>query len=184
MQFSVPIHPHLNGTVALYQVSGRLAPAADSRIGWGQHGEQLLQNLPCLLRFRLVPALKRLCRASWRGNRASPGQLDRDHGVSRENFRGVEDPSGLGRLGHAGPCALPAGHRTIALFYAWWSISVRLVEPDRPMEAITSRPLLSHAIATRGGIRDKQRSPKRVQRRGRFRPRRRFALAPFFAANG
>jgi hypothetical protein len=30
-----------------------------------------------------------------------------------------------------------------------WSIFVRLVEPDRHMEAITSRPLLLHAIATR-----------------------------------
>jgi len=37
----------------------------------------------------------------------------------------------------------------IALFYDWWSIFVRLVEPDRHMEAITSRPLLLHAIATR-----------------------------------
>ena len=39
--------------------------------------------------------------------------------------------------------------RVIALFYDWWSIFVRLVEPDRHMEAITSRPLLLHAIATR-----------------------------------
>src|SRR5208337_1409258 len=36
------------------------------------------------------------------------------------------------------------------LFYDWWNIFVRLVEPDRHMEAITSRPLLLHAIATRG----------------------------------
>jgi len=44
-------------------------------------------------------------------------------------------------------CRLAA--RMIALFYDWWSIFVRLVEPDRHMEAITSRPLLLHAIATR-----------------------------------
>jgi CMP-2-keto-3-deoxyoctulosonic acid synthetase len=37
----------------------------------------------------------------------------------------------------------------VALFYDWWNIFVRLVEPDRHMEAITSRPLLLHAIATR-----------------------------------
>jgi len=54
-------------------------------------------------------------------------------------------------------CRLAA--RMIALFYDWWSIFVRLVEPDRHMEAITSRPLLLHAIATRCGMRDKQRSP-------------------------
>jgi hypothetical protein len=37
----------------------------------------------------------------------------------------------------------------VALFHDWWNIFVRLVEPDRRMEAITSRPLLLHAIATR-----------------------------------
>jgi hypothetical protein len=36
----------------------------------------------------------------------------------------------------------------VALFYDWWNIFVRLIEPDRHMEAITSRPLLLHAIAT------------------------------------
>jgi len=44
-------------------------------------------------------------------------------------------------------CQLAA--RLVALFYDWWNIFVRLVEPDRHMEAITSRPLLLHAIATR-----------------------------------
>jgi hypothetical protein len=39
--------------------------------------------------------------------------------------------------------------RLVALFYNWWNIFVRLAEPDRHMEAITSRPLLLHAIATR-----------------------------------
>jgi hypothetical protein len=44
-------------------------------------------------------------------------------------------------------CRLAA--RLVALFYNWWNIFVRLAEPDRHMEAITSRPLLVHAIATR-----------------------------------
>ena len=44
-------------------------------------------------------------------------------------------------------CRLAA--RLVALFYDWWNIFVRLAEPDRHMEAITSRPLLLHAIATR-----------------------------------
>ncbi len=39
--------------------------------------------------------------------------------------------------------------RLVALFYDWWNIFVRLAEPNRHMEAITSRPLLLHAIATR-----------------------------------
>jgi hypothetical protein len=44
-------------------------------------------------------------------------------------------------------CRLTA--RLVALLYDWWNIFVRLAEPDRHMEAITSRPLLLHAIATR-----------------------------------
>ena len=39
--------------------------------------------------------------------------------------------------------------RLVALFYDWWNIFARLAEPNRHMEAITSRPLLLHAIATR-----------------------------------
>jgi hypothetical protein len=36
-----------------------------------------------------------------------------------------------------------------ALFYDWWNIFVRLGEPDWHREAITSRPLLMSAVATR-----------------------------------
>ena len=44
-------------------------------------------------------------------------------------------------------CRLAA--RLVALFYDWWNIFTRLAEPDRHREAITSRPLLLHAIAER-----------------------------------
>jgi hypothetical protein len=44
-------------------------------------------------------------------------------------------------------CRLAA--RLVALFYNWWNIFVRPVEPDRHVEAITSRPLLVYAITTR-----------------------------------
>jgi len=44
-------------------------------------------------------------------------------------------------------CRLAA--RMVALFYDWWNIFVRLAEPDWHREAITSRPLLLHAIAER-----------------------------------
>ena len=37
--------------------------------------------------------------------------------------------------------------RFIALIYNWWNLFVRLAEPDRHMEAVTSRPLLLSAIA-------------------------------------
>ncbi len=36
--------------------------------------------------------------------------------------------------------------RLTALFYNWWSIFTRLAQPDRHLEAITSRPLLLQAV--------------------------------------
>jgi hypothetical protein len=36
--------------------------------------------------------------------------------------------------------------RNVALVYNWWSLFVRCVEPQRPREAVTSRPLLLSAI--------------------------------------
>ena len=44
-------------------------------------------------------------------------------------------------------CRLAA--RMLALFYDWWNIFVRLVDPNLHREAITSRPLFLSAIATR-----------------------------------
>ncbi len=37
----------------------------------------------------------------------------------------------------------------VALVYNWWNIFVRLAEPDKHLEAITSRPLLLAAIGER-----------------------------------
>lgn len=36
--------------------------------------------------------------------------------------------------------------RSVALIYNWWNLFVRIAEPDKHLEAITSRPLLLHAI--------------------------------------
>lgn len=41
-------------------------------------------------------------------------------------------------------CQVAARH--VALIYNWWSLFVRCVEPQRPREAVTSRPLLLSAI--------------------------------------
>lgn len=41
-------------------------------------------------------------------------------------------------------CRLMA--RMIALIYNWWTLFVRLIEPERHLEAITSRPLLLQAV--------------------------------------
>jgi hypothetical protein len=43
------------------------------------------------------------------------------------------------------PCRLMA--RIIALVYNWWNLFARLADPDHHREAITSRPLLLHAVA-------------------------------------
>ena len=37
--------------------------------------------------------------------------------------------------------------RMTALIYNWWSLFVRLAEPNKYTEALTSRPLLLHAVA-------------------------------------
>ncbi len=42
-------------------------------------------------------------------------------------------------------CRLMA--RAQALVYNWWSLFARLIDPDQHTEAITSRPLLLHAVA-------------------------------------
>ena len=44
--------------------------------------------------------------------------------------------------------------RSIGLVYNWWNLFVRLAEPDKHLEAITSRPLLLHSVGkqtTHGG---------------------------------
>ncbi len=77
------------------------------------------------------------------------GQLYRDRGDSENIFDELKNQWGWGGFvtQDLARCRLAA--RLVALFYDWWNIFVRLVEPDRHMEAITSRPLLLHAIATR-----------------------------------
>src|SRR5262249_6889432 len=44
-------------------------------------------------------------------------------------------------------CRLAA--RLVALVYNWWNLFVRLAEPTRHLDAITSRPLLLTSIAER-----------------------------------
>ena len=88
----------------------------------------------------------------------------------------IAQPKGLARLrqdetvfdelknqwGDADACIGPAGGfttkdlarcrltaRMVALVYNWWNIFVRLAEPDKPLEAITSRPRLLAGIAER-----------------------------------
>src|SRR5256886_10453680 len=62
----------------LYQIPESLTPAADSRISVDviQHGKQLLEGLPCLLRFHFALTLTRLNCTTWRGDRAIPIRPD------------------------------------------------------------------------------------------------------------
>jgi hypothetical protein len=80
---------------------------------------------------------------------ASFGQLYRDRGDGENIFDELKNQWGWGGFvtHDLARCRLAA--RLVALFYDWWNVFVRLAEPDRHREAVTSRPLLLHAIAER-----------------------------------
>ncbi len=77
------------------------------------------------------------------------GQLYRDRADAENIFEELKNQWGWGgfTIQDLARCRLAA--RLVALFYDWWSIFVRLAEPNRHLEAITSRPLLLAAIAAR-----------------------------------
>jgi hypothetical protein len=75
------------------------------------------------------------------------GQLYRDRGDCENNFDELKNQWGWGGFTthDLKRCRLLAG--CVALAFNWWSLFVRLADPDRRPEAITSRPLLMQAIA-------------------------------------
>jgi hypothetical protein len=77
------------------------------------------------------------------------GQLYRDRGDAENPFDELKNHWGwAGFTTHdLARCQLAA--QLNALFYDWWNIFARLAEPDWHREAITSRPLLMSAVATR-----------------------------------
>jgi len=77
------------------------------------------------------------------------GSLYRDRADAENIFDELKNQWGWGGFTTHDMARCRLAARLIALFYNWWNIFVRLAEPDRHMEAITSRPLLLHAIATR-----------------------------------
>lgn len=70
----------------------------------------------------------------------------RDRGDSENNFDEFKNQWGWGGFTthDLKRCKLIA--KFIALIYDWWNIYTRLVDPDCHREAITSRPLLLHAV--------------------------------------
>ncbi len=70
----------------------------------------------------------------------------RDRADCENNFDEIKNQWGWGGFvtRKIKPCRLVA--RMIALIYNWWSLFVRLAEPDKHLEAIVSRPLLLHGV--------------------------------------
>lgn len=77
------------------------------------------------------------------------GQHYRDRGDCENVFDELKNQWGWGGFTtqDVARCRLMAA--IVALTYNWWSLFARLADPDRHREAITSRPLLMHAIARR-----------------------------------
>jgi len=77
------------------------------------------------------------------------GQLYRDRGDCENAYDELKNQWGWGGFTtrDLARCGLMA--RIVALTYNWWSMFARLADPDRHQEAITSRPLLMHAVARR-----------------------------------
>lgn len=70
----------------------------------------------------------------------------RDRAASENSFDELKNHWGWGGFTthDLKRCRLMA--RAVALVYNWWSLFVRLADPDKHTEAITSRPLLLHAV--------------------------------------
>ena len=74
-------------------------------------------------------------------------QLYRDRADCENNYDELKNHWGWGGFTthDLKRCRLMAG--IVALIYNWWSLFVRLADPDHHREGITSRPLLLHAVA-------------------------------------
>jgi Transposase DDE domain group 1 len=75
-------------------------------------------------------------------------QLYRDRADAENNFDELKNQWGWGGFTtqDLARCRLMA--RMVALVYNWWTLFVRLAHPDKHFEAISSRPLLLHGVAT------------------------------------
>ena len=75
-------------------------------------------------------------------------QLYRDRADAENNFDELKNQWGWGGFTtqDLARCRLMA--RMVALVYNWWTLLLRLAHPDQHFEAISSRPLLLHGVAT------------------------------------
>ena len=74
--------------------------------------------------------------------------LYRDRADAENNFDELKNQWGWGGFTtqDLARCQLMA--RMVALVYNWWTLFVRLAQPHKHFEAISSRPLLLHGVAT------------------------------------
>ena len=77
------------------------------------------------------------------------GQLYRDRGDCENAFDELKNQWGWGGFTTHDLARCQRMARIVALAYNWWALFGRLADPDRHREAITSRPLMMHAIARR-----------------------------------
>ena len=79
----------------------------------------------------------------------SLGQLYRDRADCENAFDELKNQWGWGGFTTQDLARCRLAARIVALVYDWWNLFTRLAEPDKHLEAITSRPLLLTAIAER-----------------------------------
>lgn len=79
----------------------------------------------------------------------SIAQLYRDRADCENAFDELKNQWGWGGFTTKDLARCQLAARMVALVYNWWHIFVRLAEPDKHLEAITSRPLLLAGIAER-----------------------------------
>jgi hypothetical protein len=76
----------------------------------------------------------------------SIAQLYRDPSDAKNNFDELKNHWGWGGFTTQNLKRCRYVARIIALIYNWWSLFVRLTNPDQHTEAVTSRPLMLYGI--------------------------------------
>jgi hypothetical protein len=77
----------------------------------------------------------------------SVAQLYRDRADSENTFDELKNQWGWAGFTTRDVARCQIMARLVALVYNWWTLFVRLADPDRHREALTSRPLLLHSVA-------------------------------------
>jgi hypothetical protein len=75
-------------------------------------------------------------------------QLYRDRADAENNFDELKNQWGWGGFTTQDLARCRIMARMVAVVYNWWTLFVRLAQPHKHFEAISSRPLLLHGVAT------------------------------------